>query len=166
MTPQARQDRLVVQDLGDEVVIYDEQRDHVHRLNRSAALVWRHCDGQTTISDLAGILQDALAAPVTEDMVWLALDRLEKEHLLQGRLVRPTDAEQGQLTRRQVLRKAALVGGATLLIPVVQSVIAPTPAMAMSTGCAGAGQFRLGRKCCPGLRVQRGRCEGRHRIGD
>lgn len=161
MAPQARHDRLVVQELGDEVVIYDEQRNHVHRLNQSAALVWRLCDGHTSVTEMAGLLQGKMAAPVTEDMVWLALDRLEKEHLLQGRLVRPEAA--AQITRRQVLRKAALIGGATLLLPVVQSMVAPTPAMAMSIGCAGVGQQPMGRPCCRGLRVVRDRCYGRGR---
>lgn len=150
MVPQARHDQLVVQEMGDETVIYDEQRNHVHRLNRTAALVWRHCDGQRTAGDLAGVLQDELGSPVTEEMVWLALDRLEKGHLLQERLVRPEAAM--QVTRRQMLRKAALVGGATLLLPVVQSMVAPTPAMAMSIGCATRGQVASPtRPCCNGL---------------
>jgi len=150
MAPQARHERLVVQELGDETVIYDEQRNHVHRLNRTAALVWRCCDGRRTAGALALAVQNELGSPVTEEMVWLALDRLEKEHLLQERLVRPEAV--GQITRRQMLRKAALVGGATLLLPVVQSMAAPTPAMAMSIGCARRGQIATAtRPCCAGL---------------
>jgi len=160
MVPQARQDRLVVQKLGDETIIYDEQRNHIHRLNQTAALVWRHCDGRRTAGDLALVLQGELGSPVTEEMVWLALDRLEKEHLLQDRLVRPEEAL--QITRRQMLRKAALAGGATLLLPVVQSMVAPTPAMALSLGCATRGQTpQTGRPCCAGLTERRGRCNGR-----
>ena len=160
MVPQARHDRLVVQKLGDETIIYDEQRNHIHRLNQTAALVWRHCDGRRTAGDLALVVQGELGSPVTEEMVWLALDRLEKEHLLQDRLVRPGEAL--QITRRQMLRKAALVGGATLLLPVVQSMVAPTPAMAMSVGCAGRGRSTGGGRipCCPGLAEFRGRCGG------
>lgn len=158
MAPQARHDQLVVQELGDETIIYDEQHNHIHRLNQTAALVWRHCDGQRKIGDLALVVQNESGLPMTEEMVWLALDRLEKEHLLQDRLVRPEAA--GQITRRQMLRKAALVGGATLLLPVVQSIIAPTPAMALSIGCATRGQtVQPGRPCCNGLTEARGgRC--------
>ena len=163
MMPQARQEGLVVQEVGDETIIYDEQRNHVHRLNHSAALVWRHCDGQRTVANLTGALQSMTTLPMTEDMVWLALGRLEKEHLLQGHLVRPEEV--GRVTRRQVLRKAAIVGGATLLIPVVQSMIAPTPAMAMSFGCARQGQtydYTAGRPCCNGLIAgPRGLCVNR-----
>ena len=168
MKPQARQDGIVVQEIGDETIIYDEQRDHVHRLNQTAAMVWRHCDGRHTVAALVGALQGEVATPVTEDMVWLALDRLEKEHLLQTPLARVEEA--GRVTRRQVLRKAALVGGVSLLLPVVQSMVAPTPAMAASTNCAGHGQtydytgLSTGgiRPCCSGFTPgPRGKCVDR-----
>ena len=158
MVPQARNERLVVQEMGDETVIYDEQRNHIHRLNQTAALVWRNCDGRRTVTDIVRAAQNELGSPITEEAVWLALDRLEKGHLLQSRLARPEAT--GQVTRRQMLRKAALVGGATLLLPVVQSMIAPTPAMAMSIGCATRGQSTSGGRipCCNGLVEIRQRC--------
>jgi hypothetical protein len=160
MTPNARQERLLVQELGEETIIYDQQRDRVHRLNRTAALVWRHCDGQHTVPDLAALLGDTSQGLGEADVVWLALDRLEKAHLLQERLVRPVGAP--PLTRRDVLRKAAQVGGLTLLLPVIQSMVAPTPAMAASIGCTKRGHTpTLFRPCCPGLRVHYGRCGGR-----
>lgn len=165
--PLARQEQLVVQEVADETIIYDEQRDHVHRLNRTAALVWRYCDGSHTVAALAQAVSRELAsapgvsAPVTEDVVWLALDRLDKEKLLQGTLARPEGLT--QITRRDVLRRAALIGGLAVLIPVVQSVVAPTPAMAMSIGCAKRGEvFSATRPCCPGLRPgAAGKCTDR-----
>lgn len=157
MNPYARQEELVIQTIGDETIIYDERRHHAHRLNRAAGLVWSHCDGQRSVADLLSMLQRETDARVTEDMVWLALNRLEKEQLLQEPLVRPADAV--RITRRDVLRKAALVGGMTLMIPVVQSMVAPTPAMAMSIGCAKRGQtYSPTRPCCPGLIQRLGRC--------
>ena len=164
MNPRARQENLVVQEIGDETIIYDEKSNHAHRLNRTAGLVWSHCDGQRSVADLVSVLQRETDALVTEDMVWLALDRLEKEQLLQEKLVRPEDV--ARITRRDVLRKAALVGGMTLLIPVVQSMVAPTPAMAMSIGCAKLGQtYSPTRPCCPGLLSLRGKCyEGGSRL--
>ena len=160
MNPRKRQENLVVQEIGDETIIYDETRNHAHRLNHTAGLVWSHCDGQRTIADLAAVLQRGTDALVTEEVIWLALDRLEKEQLLVEPLVRPADAT--RITRRDVLKKAALVGGMTLMIPVVQSMVAPTPAMAMSIGCAKLGQtYSPTRPCCPGLLPQRGKCFGR-----
>lgn len=164
--PLARLEQLVVQQVADETIIYDERRDHVHRLNRTAALVWRFCDGQHTISALAqAVSRELAAAPgvsgtVTEDVVWLALDRLEREKLLQGTLPRPEGRP--QISRRDVLRRAALIGGLSVLIPVVQSMVAPTPAMALSIGCAKRGEvFSATRPCCPGLRPVGDRCGDR-----
>jgi len=46
--PQARSEDLVIQDIGDEVLVYDLTRHKAHCLNRTAALVWRKCDGTRT----------------------------------------------------------------------------------------------------------------------
>ena len=161
MTPKARYENLVIQDLGDETVVYDEKRNHVHRLNRTAAQVWKHCNGRNTVAELAAVLQDELKAPVTDEIVWLALDRLDKERLLEGTLVRPEEAK--NITRRQMLKKAALVGGMTLLLPVVQSIVAPTPAMAMSVSCRARGYAYdyPAHPCCPGLFPVNGKCVDR-----
>ena len=82
MKPHARVEDLIVLEIGDETIIYDERLAHAHRLNRTAALVWSYCDGQRTIPELAAILCREMETPVTEEVVWLALDRLEKEQLL------------------------------------------------------------------------------------
>jgi len=51
--PLARQDRLVVQELSEEVLVYDLDRHRAHCLNRTAALIWRHCDGSTSVAEMA-----------------------------------------------------------------------------------------------------------------
>jgi coenzyme PQQ synthesis protein D (PqqD) len=43
---------LLEMDLGDGLIIYDRDRSLMHRLNPSAALVWRMCDGQSSVSEL------------------------------------------------------------------------------------------------------------------
>ncbi len=46
MNPLARQDDgLLVEELGEDVVVYDLDRDQVHVLNPVAALVWKSSDG-------------------------------------------------------------------------------------------------------------------------
>ena len=52
----ARHDRLVVEAVSDELVVYDLDRGTVHLLNPVAALVWKHCDGRTTVAQLASLL--------------------------------------------------------------------------------------------------------------
>jgi hypothetical protein len=126
-----RRDRLLIQEVGDELVVYDEQRHQAHSLNRTAALVWRHCDGHSSITELAALLESELGIQADEGLVWLALNRLEKAHLLREPLTRPRIG--AGISRRQVVRKLGLVGTLTFLVPVVTTLIAPTPAMAQSS---------------------------------
>lgn len=127
MTPVARHDNLLTQDVGGELVIYDQTRHRVHRLNQTAATVWRHCDGKTTVADMALLLPQSEAS---QDVVWMALEKLGKANLLDGRVESPVEVR--DQSRRDWMRRAALAGSAALLLPVVSSMTAPTPAMADS----------------------------------
>src|SRR4030095_5429254 len=82
MKPRAKRDGLLSEDVGDELIVYDENRHRGHCLNRTAALVWRHADGERTIADLAAILQAELDPVADENLVWHAVDRLNAAHLL------------------------------------------------------------------------------------
>ncbi len=121
MLPEARRD-VLVQEVGDEVVIYDREWDRLHRLNPTAALIWRHCDGKTTVTELAELLHHELNLPLDEELAWLSLDRLEDAHLLSSRLTPPTEIT--GVSRRLVMQRLGLAGGATLLLPVVTSLLA------------------------------------------
>src|SRR5581483_8256515 len=50
--PLARSEGLLVESIGDELLVYDEQRRVAHSLNETVTLVWRACDGSR---DLAGL---------------------------------------------------------------------------------------------------------------
>ena len=91
LMPLARQDELVVEELQDETLVYDLKRHKARCLNRTAALVWQHCDGQTTVTELAALLEEQLATPTDETVVWMALDRLGRAHLLSEPVTLPAD---------------------------------------------------------------------------
>jgi hypothetical protein len=156
MNPRARTDDLVVQDLADETLVYDQARHRAHCLNRAAALVWRHCDGRHTVADLARVVARELGLPEDEDVVWLALDRLKRAHLLEGEVARP--GETGRLTRRDVLRRLGLAGGLALLLPAVTSILAPDVAQAVSgttqSACQNNPAANAGR-CCVNVSPRR-----------
>src|ERR1041384_5219890 len=78
----ARQKDLVVQELPDELMIYDLKAHKAHCLNNTAALVWHHCDGKTTTAEMAALLGAEIGSPVDEAVVWYALDKLDKAELL------------------------------------------------------------------------------------
>ncbi len=129
LMPRARQDELVVEELPGETLVYDLKRHKARCLNRTAALVWRRCDGQTTVPELAALLGEQLATPTDEAVVWMALDRLGRAHLLSEPVTLPAD--KAQYSRREVLRTLRRAAGISLL-PVVASIVAPRAAAAAS----------------------------------
>ncbi|HEY2375182.1 MAG TPA: PqqD family protein [Gemmatimonadaceae bacterium] len=125
--PKARQNGLLSEQVAGEVVVYDGARQEMHSLNRSASIVWRGCDGQRSVPELAAILGDELGMEPNDSLVEYALDELSRANLLET----SGDTAQ-QLTRRAVVRRLSLAGAAALALPVVMSIAAPTPAMAAS----------------------------------
>ncbi|HAF25007.1 MAG TPA: hypothetical protein DCK93_19230, partial [Blastocatellia bacterium] len=81
--PLARQESLVIKELPDETLVYDLREDKAHCLNQTAARVWKSCDGQTTVSEIARALGGKINSRSDEDIVWLALDQLQKFKLLE-----------------------------------------------------------------------------------
>lgn len=142
--PRARTNRLVTRDLGDELLVYDLERHKAYCLNQVAMQVFRHCDGDTTIPDMALRIGNALGLPVDEQAVRLALVRLEKAHLLDEPLGLTL-----YTSRRELLR--TLGRAAAVVVPLVTAITVPTSAQAASpcipfgAPCTGSGQ------CCPGL---------------
>jgi hypothetical protein len=129
MLPHARSHGLIVHEVPGEVLVYDRVSHQAHCLNRVAALVWRACDGATPVADIASRLARELPAPVDEEVVRLALARLEAAQLLRA----PAGAAPaGGLSRRSLLRGGAIAGGGALLLPLVSSITAPAAAAAAS----------------------------------
>ena len=124
----ARNEGVVVQELPDEVLVYDLKRHKAHCLNKTAAFIWQHCDGQTTAAEIATLLQQETGAPVSEEIIWYALSGLGQANLLDKKLKPPVS---GRVSRRDVLQK--LGQGALLAIPVIASLSAPAFGQAAST---------------------------------
>ncbi len=142
--PLARTDQLVVQELPDEVLVYDLERHKAHCLNKTSGMIWKRCDGRTTVAEMTRRLGRELAAPVDEDVVWLALAQLRKFHLLK-------EGSGGlgllKVSRRDLVRKYL---PAALAVPLILSVPAPTPAQTLSR-CLGPCEKCSGsRECCSG----------------
>ena len=160
LMPAARIEGLVVEPFADEILVYDLRRHKAHCLNSTAALVWRRCDGRTTVAEVAGTLEKELRLPAGEAVVWMALDRLARAQLLMARV---TVAEsQARRSRRELIRAA----GISFLVPVVESIVAPHAAEAASStistmclhGCKGLDlpcSDKPGTKC---RQIQPGKC--------
>ena len=86
--PKARKEKLIVQGFKDELLIYDKERHEAHCLNRTAALVWKHCDGRTSVAEISRRLGEEIEgeAAMDERLVWYALKQFKRDHLLEERL--------------------------------------------------------------------------------
>ena len=127
--PAARSSRLLVRELAEEVLVYDEEGHRAHCLNRTAALVWRHCDGRTPVPLIAERVGAQLSARVTEDVVWLALDQLAEFNLLTRNAARAPQSS-NQISRRRMLRRIGIAAAVSL--PLITAVVSPTAAEAQS----------------------------------
>ena len=45
----AREEGLIIEPLAREFLVYRAQRHRSHALDATASLVWRHCDGKTSL---------------------------------------------------------------------------------------------------------------------
>jgi hypothetical protein len=145
--PKARQDKLIVKELSDEVLVYDLERDKAHCLNHTAGLVWKYCDGKSSVKEIAASLGDATQTAMDDRIVWLALEQLEKFHLLESAPAKP--AFLADMNRRQLVRRLGLTAVA---IPMIVSMAAPTAQAASSCNpngqaCGSSSQCCSGR-CC------------------
>jgi Coenzyme PQQ synthesis protein D (PqqD) len=148
LMPCARTEGLIVQTLPDEVLVYDLGRHKAHCLNHTAALIWKRCDGQTSMTEMVHLLAQEMKMPVPETVVWLALQQLGKARLLAEGVDGP--GAEARMSRRQVMRRIGWAAAVTL--PLVTSIVAPTAveaATCLTTGfpCTSNAQ------CCSGLCV-------------
>jgi hypothetical protein len=106
---------------GDGLHVFDHQQQQAYALNTTSALVWQHCDGQTTPEQLMELLRQNFNVSPThaEQLTWLALDELRKANLLEAEVARPLSSK---VTRRQMLTTFATARAALAVVPMVALV--------------------------------------------
>ena len=141
--PLARKSGLVVQEVPDELLVYDLDTNKAHCLNQTAAMVWKACDGTNSVADIVRIVEDDTRGKVDEDFVWLAIDQLNEINLFENS-IGPRFAGQ---SRREVIKKIGLAS--MVALPIVASLVAPQSAMASTTCGCTAGQPGTCPATCP-----------------
>jgi hypothetical protein len=129
--PRARQDGLLEETVGEELLLYDRDSHTAHCLTPIAACVWRRCDGEHDVTELAEF------TGVSEDMVADALHELREKNLLvtEPQLMQSTVPG---VSRREAIGRAARYGAAAGGASLIASATAATPAMASSISkCIG-----------------------------
>jgi len=142
--PEAWSEELVVQELAEEVLVYDQDRHKAHCLNHTAALVWKQCDGRRTVSDIAGRLGREMEGEVGQEGVLLALEQLSRTHLMKEGL----RSEKAVVSRREVMKRIGI--GAAVALPIVTSIVAPKASQAANCRPANAA-CTASAQCCSGL---------------
>lgn len=126
--PSARTKGLVVQEVPNEVLVYDLETDKAHCLNETAAAVWRACDGNRSVREIADSVGLMLGKEVSDDLVWLAIDQLNEHGLLQRNVATKFNGQ----SRREALKKIGIAS--MVALPIIASLAAPKSVMA-STSC-------------------------------
>jgi coenzyme PQQ synthesis protein D (PqqD) len=144
--PRARREGLLVQELPDELLVYDLVSHKAHCLNRTAALVWNRCDGKTSVGQLVRLLEKETDASVDHAVVWMAFDQLSKARLLQGRA--RTWPGASTISRRELIRRVGTA--AAIALPIVSSIVVPGAIQAATCLPTGAS-CTSSAQCCSGV---------------
>jgi hypothetical protein len=144
--PTARKTGLVVQEVPNEVLVYDLETNKAHCLNSTASIVWKACDGTNSVTDIASIVASESGAKISDDLVWLAIDQLNENSLLETEV----KAEFAGKSRRDAIKKIGLAS--MIALPIVASLIAPKSAMAsVSCNCTVPSNAPTGDPSCQAL---------------
>ena len=142
--PRRREEELEIVELPEETLVYDLTRHKAYCLNRTAALVWKGCDGQTTTGEMAYVLQAETGMRGDDEVIAYALGQLERARLLaEPAPVLPSAG----LARRDFLLRLAMVGAGVALLPAVASLLAPTPAQASHSPGLNANCTNVNNNC-------------------
>lgn len=134
---------VIVQDVFEELLVYDRERNIVRRLNRAAAAIWKQCDGRKNVGEIARAVAPQFEEPIDEQAVLLAIQLFTRSHLLSGRV--PELARARGVSRRELLTRIGIAA-----VPLVTSMAVPTAAQAASCfpathACTSNSQ------CCSGI---------------
>jgi hypothetical protein len=139
--PRGRQDGLLEETVGEELLLYDQGSHTAHCLSPIAACIWRHCDGERDVSELA------VFAGVSESLVADALYELREKDLLDAEPDHMQSTVSGE-SRREAIGRVARYGAAAAAGTMIVSATAATPAMASSGEAPCKCQPAAKTNCC------------------
>ena len=120
--PLTRNTDIVVQEMGNEVLIYDLNNHQAYNLNETLTTIYQACDGKTTFDELKA------ANKFTDEIIFLALDELKNRSLLEENQL--YNLPLSGMTRREMIRRVGLTS--LIAFPLISSIVVPTAAQASS----------------------------------
>lgn len=148
--PKARTSQLVTREVDGELLVYDRNSNQAHCLNSTAAMVWARCDGMTTVAEMAQLLEEEMKVAGGNEVVWFALEQLNKSDLLDDSFMRPVQP----MSRRALVMRMGVAAAVT--VPFIGSITAPTAAQA-ATCLPNGATCAVNADCCSNNCVDNGR---------
>ena len=157
--PEARRDGTISKEVDGELLVYDLTRDRAHCLNDTAATIWKHCDGRTTVTELACRLVKSSANESSEEaaaqIVLFTLAELRRSHLLEEQ-DRAWPRTLVGMPRREAIKRIGL--GAAITLPIVISLTVPT-AVEAAVSCKKPNvPCNTDAECCTSCNPGDGKC--------
>ena len=140
--PRRKSEGLVIREMGEELLVYDERRGRAFSLNPTAARLFRLADGTKTVEDLAAELNPGTSVKVSKALVKLGLRDLRRHALLEGEV--PEAVSQA---RRQAIRRLATAA----MLPVILALDARRTSAQSCFPTLPLHACTLNSECCSGI---------------
>jgi len=112
------------EETGGEMLVYNLERHRVHCLNDTAVRIWKLCSGTRTVNQIAAGLPMELHPRSRELVVRNAIGQLARLGLIE------TNNDAPNISRRELAKRIGIGAAAAVALPLVTTIVAPTPAHA------------------------------------
>lgn len=129
-TPIQRTQSIKMQEIGGELLVYDQKIHQAHCLTGTALTVWNLCDGQHSVEQIANHIARTVGNFPNEEEVWQILTQFSEADLLKLS-VQAYEANNASIKSR---RRAIAKMGLATATPFFLSISVPPPAFAASSG--------------------------------
>lgn len=142
--PKNRTKNIITQEINDETLVYNLKTNKAVCVNKTLATVWKLCDGNRNIQQIAKAVSNEFKKPVSDELIYLSLTLLADENLLVNKygIGKKIDG----LSRRELIRKVGVTS--MIALPLISSVVAPNAVDAQSNTCANNVCFAANTDAC------------------
>ena len=120
MNKYRKKPNLRTETVGDGLAVLDVGANKPYVLNATSAVIFQHCDGETTTEQLTELLRRKfnITSRQAADLVWLSLAELDEHDLLEAGFT-PTQAPRRVLSRREAMSAFSVAGISMALLPFI-----------------------------------------------
>jgi Coenzyme PQQ synthesis protein D (PqqD) len=131
--PLVRTKQTICEEVSGELVVYDSLQKKAHHLNSTLTWIWHRCDGDTPMEALAAAFEQEFNVTNGIHVLSTGLEQLNANGLLENQI----DIDEVMAAEKNAVSRRAVVVGGSVLMPLIVSILAPTPAAAQSPNPRG-----------------------------